>query len=80
MIRTLSDDRSAELIAFPEHVITVPLNSAVVVSVDTVDISGKDLEIFNIVECNNIGADIVLLPSIWNPLGRSIPEMLHSRR
>ena len=79
-IWTLADDRIVKLIAFSEQIITVPLKPAVVVSVDIVDISGRDFEIFNIVECTDISSDVVLVPSIWNALVWSIPEKLHSRR
>ena len=79
-IWTLADDRTVKSIVFSEQIITVPSKLAVVVSVDIVDISGRDLEIFNIVEYTDIGSDVVLVPSIWNALVWSIPKMLHSRR
>ena len=68
MIWTLADDRTVALIACSEQVITVSLKSAVVVSVDILDISGRDLEIFNTVERTDSGADVILMPSIWNAL------------
>ena len=68
MIWTLADDRTDALIVCSEQVITVPLKSAVVVSVDTVEISGRDLEIFNTVERTDSSADVILMPSIWNAL------------
>ena len=75
-----ADDRTVKSFAFSEHIIIVPLKPAAVVSVDIVDISGRDLEIFNTVECNSIGSDVVLEPSIWNALVSVVPEKLHSRR
>ena len=45
----------------PEQVITVPLRSAVALSVNNIELNGKDLEIFKVVKLSGIGAAIVML-------------------
>ena len=57
-----------------EQVITVPLRSAVALSVDIVDINGRDefsfrdLETYNVVRFVDIGVAISAVPSFESPL------------
>ena len=61
-----------------EQVITVPLRSAVALSVDIVDISGRDefsfrdLEIFNMIRFVDIGVAVSAVPRFVTPLLNTI--------
>ena len=68
IIWTLADDKVWPPSVCSEQVITLLLKSAVVIFVNIVETSGRDLEILNVVEFTDIGGVIILVLSTWNDL------------
>ena len=67
-IWTLADDRVIPFFVRSEQVITPPLKPAVVLSVNIMETSGRDLEILNVVEFTDIEVVVILVLSDWNAL------------
>ena len=68
-IWTLADDRNMPSSVCSEQLITLPLKSAVVLSVNIVEFSGGDFETLSkVVEFADIGSVVIVVPSAWNAL------------